>query len=60
MEEQKQFTAAIKENQHELLYLTALYSGLRMGELLALTWKDINFNECYIDVNKNKTEAFNK
>lgn len=52
-EEQKQFISAIKSNQYEILYLTALYSGLRMGELLALTWDDINFDECYIDVNKN-------
>lgn len=56
-EEQKKFISVIKDNQYEELYLTALYSGLRMGELLALTWGDINFNECYIDVNKNMSEA---
>lgn len=29
-----------------------LYSGVRRGELLALTWKDINFKESTITVNK--------
>lgn len=29
-----------------------LYAGLRRGELLALTWNDINFAECTIDINK--------
>lgn len=29
-----------------------LYSGLRRGELVALTWADINLEDGYIDVNK--------
>lgn len=51
-EEQQQFIKAIKGNKFEILYLTALYSGLREGELMALTWADINFNDKYIRVNK--------
>ncbi|WP_261776569.1 site-specific integrase [Clostridium botulinum] len=35
-----------------MLFVTALYSGLRQGELFALTWNDINFEKAYIDVNK--------
>ena len=35
-----------------MLFVTALYSGLRQGELFALTWDDINFEKAYIDVNK--------
>ncbi|NFL33880.1 site-specific integrase [Clostridium botulinum] len=53
LEEQKQFISAIKGNKFEILFLAALNSGLREGELLALTWKDINFKEKYINVNKN-------
>lgn len=30
----------------------ALMSGMRKGEILALQWKDINFDESYIDVTK--------
>ena len=52
LEEQKKFIQIIKGNVYEVLFLTALYSGLRRGEILALTWDDINFDECYIDVNK--------
>lgn len=29
-----------------------LYAGLRRGELIALTWADINLNDGYINVNK--------
>lgn len=52
LEEQKQFINIIKGNKHECLYLTALYSGLRQSELLALTWNDIDFENKTISVNK--------
>lgn len=32
--------------------LIAVFTGLRRSELLALTWKDVNFEECYLRVNK--------
>ena len=50
--EQKQFIAAIKGNDLEVLLLTALNTGMRKGELLALTWKDIDFTNKVIKVNK--------
>ena len=52
LEEQRTFVSAIKGNYFEMLFLTALNTGLRQGELFALTWKDINFDKAYIDVNK--------
>ena len=30
----------------------AFYTGMRTGEIIALTWNDINFEEKYINVNK--------
>lgn len=33
--------------------LIAFYTGMRIGEILCLQWKDINFDEDFIDVNKN-------
>lgn len=52
LDEQIKFLNAIKGNELEALFITALDSGLRQGELLALTWNDIDFdNEC-IYVNK--------
>jgi integrase len=52
LEEEKTFLSAIKGHHSEMLFVTALYSGLRQGELFALTWDDINFENAYIDVNK--------
>lgn len=51
--QQELFVNAIKGHKMEVLFLTALYTGMRQGELLALTWDDINLDEMYIDVNKN-------
>ena len=34
------------------MILTALYTGARLGEIQALTWKDINFNFKTITINK--------
>ena len=38
--------------QLKVLFYLACYAGLRRGELLALTWDDIDFENCTIDVNK--------
>ena len=53
LEEQKQFIKAIKGHELEMLFLTALNTGMRQGELFALKWGDINFEEGYISVTKN-------
>ena len=44
----------VKPNQDELemLFITALNTGMRQGELFALTWDDINFDNNYININK--------
>lgn len=41
-----------------MFFLLAIYTGMRRGELLALTWKDIDFDNKRILVNKSlvKTE----
>lgn len=52
LDEEKKFLSAINGHHLEMLFVTALYSGLRQGELFALTWDDINFEKAYIDVNK--------
>ena len=38
-------------------FVLLLYSGLRVGELCALTWSDIDFSERTIRVNKNAVEV---
>lgn len=52
LDEQQRFVSAIKGHELEMLFLTALNTGMRQGELFALTWEDINFQECYININK--------
>lgn len=38
--------------QFKVFFYLAIYGGFRRGELLALTWKDINFNDNSISINK--------
>lgn len=41
------------------LYGTLFYEGLRIGEALALTWKDIDLKDGYIKINKTYTSKLN-
>jgi integrase len=43
--------------QFRLFFTLACYSGCRRGELLALTWNDIDFENHIIDVNKAIAES---
>lgn len=52
LEEQQSFISAISGHELEVLFLTALNTGMRQGELLALTWNEIDFKENTIKVNK--------
>ena len=52
LKEQKKFVEAIKGTQYELVFLLCLYAGLRRGEVLALQWKDIDFDSMQININK--------
>ncbi|MED1404525.1 site-specific integrase [Bacillus mycoides] len=51
-EEFKQFIEVVDEPLYKAFFSTLYYSGARKGELLALTWEDINFEEKTIDINK--------
>lgn len=45
-------------NKYELLVNTAIYTGMREGELCALKWENVNLKEGYIHVNESiKTVA---
>lgn len=54
LEEQELIENAIKNNPKKKLYgiIICLYTGLRIGELLALSWSDIDFNERVIQISK--------
>ena len=50
--EQTLFLAAISGDFYEPLYQIALCTGLRIGELSALTWEDINFEKKSLSVSR--------
>lgn len=52
LDEQRQFIQAIQNHKFKCLFLMALGTGLREGELLALKWTDIDFKNREVIVNK--------
>lgn len=52
LEEFKRFISVIDNDFYLTLFMTLYYSGMRKGELLAITWNDINFEENTIHINK--------
>lgn len=52
LEEQQRFMKECINNKNGMLYILALGTGLRLGEILALRWTDINLKENYININK--------
>lgn len=48
----KEFINVVDELLYKAFFFTLYYSGARKGELLALTWNDVDFNNCSIDINK--------
>lgn len=57
MEQQIFMNEAIK-NKKGILYIFALGTGLRLGELLALRWSDISFKSKTVSVNKSIKETY--
>lgn len=51
-EQFKQFDALFEEHEYpfQLLYRVLMFTGIRLGEALALTWKQVNLDEKYIDI----------
>lgn len=52
IDEFRKFIPTVDDLMYKTFFMTLFYSGLRKGEALALTWKDINLKDNYIDVNK--------
>lgn len=52
LEEFKEFMEVVDNFKYQALFMSLFYSGARIGELLGLTWKDIDFEENTLDINK--------
>jgi len=52
-EEQTKFIKVIKGERYELVFRLILSTGLRVGEALALRWKDVDFTDGTIRINQN-------
>jgi integrase len=55
-EQVRRFLQAARESRHYPLYLTALDSGVRPGELLALRWEDVDFEGGFLSITKSLEE----
>ena len=51
------FLQAIKGNKYELFFTMYVTYGLRRGEVIPITWDDIDFNQGIIHINKQFTIA---
>lgn len=51
-EEFTQFISVIDDIMWKAFFIFAYYTGCRRGEIIALTWNDINFNTNDISINK--------
>lgn len=56
LEEQKAYMNALKMCKLKVLFITLLYTGMRIGETIALKWDNVNFDEGTITV----CESFKK
>lgn len=52
LEQQKLFLQAIECHKLQTLFLVALGTGLRLGEILGLKWSDIDFNNSNLSVKR--------
>lgn len=51
-EEFDKFISVVDDDMYRLFFETLFYTGARKGELLCLTWKDIDLNRKVIRINK--------
>ena len=57
LDQQKKYIAATKETSYKALLITALLTGMRLGELLALTWDKIDLEKKEIRIDKSQKET---
>ena len=51
-EETKRFVEAVKGHFYEAVFLTTLYTGMRQGEVLGLTWDRVDFDHGTVTIDR--------
>lgn len=59
IDEQKAFVSKLKNEQYKNIFLIALHTGMRIGEILALQPNDIDFNNKLINIDNTLTKNKN-
>lgn len=52
LDEFKKFIQHVDDLMYKAFFMCLFFGGFRKGELLAITWKDVNFDDNTIDINK--------
>lgn len=62
IEEQKRYMIALKSELYGLLYYLTLFTGLRLGEIAALKWGHVDFNQGVLSVEQTikQSKVYNK
>ena len=60
LEEQKAFIKALEGDRLQAAFLLDISTGMRLGELLALTWDDVNLNQKYLIVRRTLARIKNR
>lgn len=53
----RKFITAIHGHRYETLYTVTVFTGLRQGEVLGLTWDCVDFERCSLYINKQLTKT---
>lgn len=54
-EEFNKFIGYVDDPLYKLIFTFLYYTGLRLGEMIALTWNDLDFNRKTVNINKSFT-----
>lgn len=57
LEEFKQFISVVHDLKYKALFMLLFYSGMRIGEILAITWNDVDFKTRLINIDKTSYEG---
>jgi len=56
-DEVRAFLSAVQGDEHKYLYVLAVHTGLRQGELLGLRWRDVDLEAGWLEVNATLTRG---